>query len=219
MENNIVLIHAGIAVLFLLLLFFCWTYCVLRNLIKKNKSENKRSKFLSVLFYGFLSVLFITGLYPLIVLGNVELYHILKLFALVLIWWLLFRAKRPGFITAMGLSIFVLILSGFSSFLDAPKIPQKKGVFEMTSKGQNSDDPLDKGKVIYSSLCVQCHGVDGKLGKFQAADLTQSTLSQPEKVAIITNGSPLTVMASYEQLLTTDEILAVASYAHSLHEN
>lgn len=70
------------------------------------------------------------------------------------------------------------------------------------------------GKVIFESKCQSCHGADGKLGLSGAKDLTQSALSAPQKIDIITNGKK--TMAAYKDQLTQEQITAVAEYVQTL---
>lgn len=72
------------------------------------------------------------------------------------------------------------------------------------------------GKEIYSSICVACHGIDGKAGNNGAADLSRSNLNAAGMAYIIENGSLSGKMASYQGILTPTEIKSVAEYAASL---
>ena len=70
------------------------------------------------------------------------------------------------------------------------------------------------GKKIYQRNCVVCHGVYGDMGASGSFDLTTSELSLEERVAVITKGR--NVMAAYEDVLSTEEIAAVAEYTGTL---
>ena len=70
------------------------------------------------------------------------------------------------------------------------------------------------GKKIYQRNCVVCHGVYGDMGASGSFDLTTSALSLEERVAVITKGR--NVMAAYEEVLSTEEIAAVAEYTGTL---
>jgi len=72
------------------------------------------------------------------------------------------------------------------------------------------------GKKIYKINCVLCHGADGKMGVNGSKDLTESVLSLDEAITQITNGKGL--MASYEPILSKEEIEAVAEYTLSLRK-
>lgn len=67
------------------------------------------------------------------------------------------------------------------------------------------------GQDIYKKYCVICHGADGKLGINGAKDVTVSTLTQDERVALITKGK--NTMTPFEGILSADEIQAVAAYS------
>lgn len=72
------------------------------------------------------------------------------------------------------------------------------------------------GKKIFKINCVLCHGADGKLGVNGSKDLTQSTITLEDAITQITKGKGL--MASYEPILSKEEIEAVAKYTISLRE-
>lgn len=67
---------------------------------------------------------------------------------------------------------------------------------------------------IYRKFCVNCHGEAGNMAKFNAADLTTSTMGMQERIAIITNGKGL--MAPYKDDLSAEEIEALAVYLTTL---
>jgi len=75
---------------------------------------------------------------------------------------------------------------------------------------QNENNALANAKAIYTQLCVNCHGEDGKLGRAGAKDLSASTLTTQQKEEVIANGRGL--MQSYKGQLTEQEIKALAAY-------
>lgn len=72
----------------------------------------------------------------------------------------------------------------------------------------------DPGKSVFQMNCSLCHGRDGKLGLNGAKDLTISTLSKAEMVAIVRNGK--TAMMPYKDVLSAKEIDAVVDYVRTL---
>lgn len=70
------------------------------------------------------------------------------------------------------------------------------------------------GAVIYNAQCVLCHGRDGRLGLSGAKDLTLSTLSREEMVALLASGKG--AMAGYATMLSTADIEAVVDHLRSL---
>ncbi len=209
MGNNIVLIHAGIGVLFLI-------YLLLRLIISVFGVSDPeyqtiiRRKF-RIPDYVFVGLLLITGLYPIFILGQIELYHLLKILLLALLFWSS-RVSKMNFVRASLLGIIVLIVSGYSSFTDSPSFPSTKSSFEKDHPEIITLSGLDKGEVIFNTICAECHGKDGRKGLFQAADLTKSRLSTEQKVEIVSKGSPLTVMRSFSNELSNEEIETVVKY-------
>ena len=70
------------------------------------------------------------------------------------------------------------------------------------------------GMAIFRQYCVVCHGADGKLGLNGAKDLTASLLTPEERINVITNGRKL--MTPFNEILSADEIKAVAEYTQTL---
>jgi cytochrome c6 len=67
---------------------------------------------------------------------------------------------------------------------------------------------------VFRQYCITCHGSDGKLGLNGAKDLTVSPLTNEERINIITNGRKM--MTPFKEVLSPEEILAVADYTLSL---
>lgn len=87
------------------------------------------------------------------------------------------------------------------------------GTGNATSASDNSTS--DPGTAIYLSNCVMCHGRDGNLGMSGAKDLTQSTLTKEEMIAIVTHGRG--GMASFQTMLSKEEIGEVVDHVRTLH--
>lgn len=72
----------------------------------------------------------------------------------------------------------------------------------------------EMGAAVFKTHCQLCHGVDGKLGLNGAKDLSVSALSIDERKNLIRNGK--NAMIAYENILSPEEIEAVAKYTMSL---
>ena len=70
------------------------------------------------------------------------------------------------------------------------------------------------GQEVYEAQCIQCHGADGKLMMSGSKDLSVSQLTIDQKISLITNGK--NAMAAYKELLSTEQIVAVATYTETL---
>ncbi len=70
------------------------------------------------------------------------------------------------------------------------------------------------GERIFAMHCVLCHGKDGTLGINDAKDLTVSTLSKEEMVAMVANGKG--TMMPYKNVLTKGQIEAVVEHVRTL---
>jgi len=214
MDNFIIIAHVLIVLVFILYLLVRFVISLF-GLTNSEFQSILRSRF-SISDWTFSLLVTITGIYPLIALGRFELYHILKLMALALILFLLRYAKKINFTLATTLSIVLIAVASVSSFKDQPTFPVEAGTFGKQYPEISSMSEIEQGQFIFTKLCVECHGHDGKKGRFQAADLTISKLSLQQKEQTVRNGSPLTVMRSFEKELSDKEIEAVVDYAHSL---
>jgi cytochrome c6 len=74
----------------------------------------------------------------------------------------------------------------------------------------------NKGKEIFESKCVKCHGADGTKGKWGAKNLQVSKLSDSDMKTIITNGKR--IMPAWGQRLSDDEMLFVIDYVKTLRK-
>lgn len=70
------------------------------------------------------------------------------------------------------------------------------------------------GMAVFRKYCVTCHGADGKLGLNGAKDLTACILPLEERINVITYGRK--VMTPFNEVLTAEEIKAVAEYTLTL---
>jgi mono/diheme cytochrome c family protein len=106
--------------------------------------------------------------------------------------------------------IAVLVLTGGGSLKDL-------------NVSQPERDVLS-GRVIYSTICIRCHGVDGK-GKGQmkftpeVADLTSPTVQGKLDARLfmsVHDGKPNTAMGAWREALTDDEIWDALAYVRTL---
>ncbi len=101
---------------------------------------------------------------------------------------------------------FFLILVGFTVSCGQTK----NDAVSQVAEAKNTVD----GSIVYKKNCTVCHGEDGKLGVNGSKDLTVSTLTLNERMAIIQNGKGL--MTAFGEILTLEEVYAVANYTLDL---
>jgi cytochrome c6 len=71
------------------------------------------------------------------------------------------------------------------------------------NKTEQSDTLRQTGEQLYTTHCISCHGVDGKLGASGASDLSKSSLSVKQIRTILSNGR--NGMPAMKELLETKE--------------
>ncbi|MFN7118900.1 MAG: c-type cytochrome [Saprospiraceae bacterium] len=72
------------------------------------------------------------------------------------------------------------------------------------------------GEKAYKQYCVTCHGLYGDMGASGAANLSTSTISDEERLKVITEGRTGTAMVGFKTILKEDQIKAVAEYTKTL---
>lgn len=92
-----------------------------------------------------------------------------------------------------------------------------KELQQLEQENQNAEVKLNaaelSGKAIYNTNCVQCHGLDGKMGALGANDLTLTQLSDEEQANIIRNGKGQ--MSGYPAF-SEEDITNVLAYIKTL---
>ena len=76
--------------------------------------------------------------------------------------------------------------------------------------------PPRPGETIYKAQCTMCHGRGGDLGLSGAKDLTVSTLTKAEAIAMVTTGKG--GMMGYGTQLSKQEIAAVVEHVLTLRK-
>jgi cytochrome c6 len=71
------------------------------------------------------------------------------------------------------------------------------------------------GQTTFNAQCALCHGRKGDLGASGAKDLTKSTLTRDQMIAIVAHGKG--GMMAYDKMFSATEIEQVVDYARSLH--
>lgn len=74
-------------------------------------------------------------------------------------------------------------------------------------------------KKIWKVRCIACHGLYGDQGTNGAANLQEVTSDLEYRVNIITNGSENGVMTAFGEILSPEEIEAMAKYTMSFNED
>lgn len=112
---------------------------------------------------------------------------------------------------------FVLLLLFFLGQYCASEGEPKETVKEDKSETVSSEDQiLERGARIFKTHCVNCHGMDGKMGFNGAKDLTETELTMSQRKLLIANGKE--TMMAFKNILSSEEITAVARYSATFAE-
>lgn len=84
------------------------------------------------------------------------------------------------------------------------------------SGSSGTDQPASTpGEALFKSQCVMCHGRKGNLNMSGAKDLTISTLTEEEMIAVVTHGRG--GMIGYGKTLSKEQIKEVVAHVRTLH--
>ena len=72
---------------------------------------------------------------------------------------------------------------------------------------------------IWKVRCIACHGLNGDMGTNGAANLQVATSDLDYRVNIITNGSENGVMTAFKDILTEEEIVAMAKHTMKFNKD
>lgn len=87
-------------------------------------------------------------------------------------------------------------------------------ILACAGKSTTTADGTPDGAAIFKKYCSLCHGTDGKLALNGAKDITVSTLSEAERITLVTKGK--TTMTPFEGILSPEEVKAVVAYTFTL---
>ena len=103
--------------------------------------------------------------------------------------------------------------TGTASSISTEQIAKAKEIIgSVTEKAMKGLNP----KKIFKTNCASCHGFTGNLAINGAKDLTKSTISLQEAVAQVYHGKGL--MTPYKDVLSAEELVAVAKYTETLRK-
>lgn len=184
---------------YLCVILFTLIYLVKTILLLSDRNEllegfRKKTKVLEMIVsFGFLA----TGIYlmtQLLAIPNILIIKIALVLLSIPLAVIGFKKKNK---VLASFSFFLIIVS----FGLAQKAKQAKAGGEIA---------VVSGKEIFEDKCTLCHGDNGKLGLNGAKDLSLTGLDHKGITDIIAKGK--NGMASYKDVLTTEQIDAVASY-------
>lgn len=87
-----------------------------------------------------------------------------------------------------------------------------------TAKTEKAASKINTKK-IWKIRCIACHGVNGDMGTNGAANLQEVTSDLDYRINIITNGSESGVMTAFGEILSKEEIEAMAKYTMAFNKD
>ena len=154
------------------------------------------------------TLFFLTGIYLAIYSGQRGAWLWVKLFVIACSIPLAVIAFKKKHNASALLSLMFLVYAYGISETKTPFMSDNKPFETGNLQG------VEAGKAIFDAKCQQCHGADGTLKLSGAKDLTASTLSRDEKIAVVMNGK--NAMMSYKKQLTQQQIEDVVAYVETL---
>jgi mono/diheme cytochrome c family protein len=195
-----------LAVMLFLVLYLVKTFLLVTD---KKESLLKFSKTMKVPEMIISTLFLVTGIFLAVNSGDLGLWFYVKMAAVLSsIPLAIIAFKRMNKSLALVAIIFLVYAYGISE----TKNPGFKQEIATNEFATVAPDAL--GKTIFEAKCTGCHGMDGKQGLSGAKDLTLSTKTHQEKIAVITNGK--NAMMGYKNMLSQEQIEAVAEYVEKL---
>jgi cytochrome c553 len=201
METGIRHTHLLSVILFLLI------YLIKTVLLLSNKNEGlaKFTKVVKVPEMIVSTLFLVTGIYLLTQIPEIKSLLIIKIIAvLISIPLAVIGFKKKNKVLAV---LSLLLIIGAYGMAEISKKQKSKSMEAISGSTLN-------GQELFKAGCISCHGADGKLGLMGAPDLSISTMGLAEKMELIKNGKG--AMTPFAEILTEEQIKAVAEYSESL---
>ena len=201
METGIRHTHLLAVILFLLI------YLIKTALLLSNKSEMlaKLTKTVKIPEMIISTLFLATGIYLITQIPEIKSLLIIKIIVVsISIPLAIIGFKKKNKVLAMLSLLLIIGAYGMAEMSKKQKSKSMEGISASTLNGQE----------LFKASCATCHGDDGKLGLMGAPDLSLSTMDLAARVALIKKGKG--AMTAFAEILTDEQIKAVAKYSESL---
>jgi mono/diheme cytochrome c family protein len=220
MQTGFLHTHILVNVLFMLLLAIK-TVMLLANKTEQLTALRAKTKIADMVLG---TLILVTGIYLLTIQETIETWMIVKTIIVIACIPLgiigIAKGKKPlavlsliGFIYVYGVAETKSLVMKKAKYAPIETVEiEEVSEADMTEeiKEKQAQALLSNGQAIYEGLCVQCHGTDGKLGKYGAKNLIESTMTREEKIAIIKDGKGM--MNGFGKDLKESEIEQILEY-------
>jgi mono/diheme cytochrome c family protein len=184
-------------------------------LLMNGNSFDKFIKFIRIPEMIISALFFITGLYMLTQIADFTTLFAIKLsFVVIVLPLAIFAYKKRNKLLAI---ITVLVLITVYGLAEMHKAQFAKKVELTETVVVDDDENYDRvahGKALYEVQCIVCHGEDGKAQRSGAKDITITTLSDEEIIAVIKNGK--NTMPAMGAIFDERELNALVAYIKTL---
>lgn len=180
-------------------------------LFANNTAFEKFTKATRIIEIIISTLFLVTGIWLFVILGAIKILQIIKLAGILVLIPLSvigFKKKNKG----LALLSFILLVGvyGLAEMAKGKPFIPNKVIVEGNAAGVS-----DSGIKTFVANCAMCHGLDGKKGYRDAADLSSSTLSGTLITQLVKEGSK-GKMPAFTGTLSDEEISAVSSYVVTL---
>lgn len=116
-------------------------------------------------------------------------------------------------------TLAIAILPLVSCHRQSSSAPQDTANLPSPAGNASAENSVVPGRKLFIENCSECHGTDGKKHYKEAKDLSQSTLTLPQRIHVISSAQVIGNMVHkprWNTILTEKEISEVAVYLDSL---
>ena len=216
MPKGFLHLHVTVVLLFILL-YTIKVYLLLANKPEALDKLRGKTKIVDAVLG---SLIIITGAYLTFIAPAIETYLIVKIVLVIASIPVgiiaMKKLNKPMAIAALLIYVYVFAVAKTKSLSFKKEAFVAPVSVVTTDSVQTETRSIKEGEVIYTSLCVVCHGPDGKLMLNGAKDLSVSKLSDDEIVTMVKNGKGL--MTPFKDQLDEKQLQSVMLYVKSLRK-
>jgi cytochrome c553 len=221
-------LHLHITIVVVYIIFMAYKNILLLLGMNEKLAAFRAKTKIAEMIFG--TLLLLTGGYLLYITQKIEVYMIVKIVILFAVIPLGIVGYNKGNKVLATLSTLLMVYAYLVAKSDSltfnigrekptSSITESQAIDSLPSDkiiNQNMENVLANAKPVFVAQCAICHGVDGKMMANGAKDLTTSTKTLEERIAIISNGKNL--MPAFKYQLSEKDIQGLAIYTQMLKQ-